>query len=130
MTLRTICFDLDGVLAEYAGWRGPDHIGKPIPEGVELAKRLRELGYQIIIFTSRLNGQWPGVDYVASRRVVEGWLEKYSIPYDRIAAQMDGKPFADVYVDDRAVHFNRGDPGILTKILHTASSGWKEEAVR
>ena len=128
MTPRIICFDLDGVLAEYEGWRGPDHIGKPIPEGVELAKRLRELGFQIIIFTSRLNGQWLGVDYVASRRVVEGWLEKYSIPYDRIAAQMDGKPFADVYVDDRAVHFNRGDPGILTKILHTASSVWKEAA--
>ncbi|MFH2110403.1 MAG: capsular biosynthesis protein [Candidatus Bathyarchaeota archaeon] len=120
MTPGTICFDLDGVLAEYDGWRGPSHIGKPIPEGVDLAKRLRELGFQIIIFTCRLNGQWPGVDYQKIKRQVEEWLDAHGVPYDRVATQVDGKPFADAYVDDRAIHFpaNRGPAApVLAQLL-------------
>lgn len=30
MSKRTVCVDLDGVLAEYDGFRGEDHIGLPI----------------------------------------------------------------------------------------------------
>jgi adenylylsulfate kinase len=123
-----VCVDLDGVLAHYEGWRGAHHIGEPIPEGFVLLKALRAMGFKIIIHTCRMNGQWPGVDYQESRRRLEEWLDDHGIPYDRVATQMDGKPFADVYVDDRAVHFNRGDPGILTKILQVTSTGWGKEA--
>jgi hypothetical protein len=31
--------DLDGTLAEYHGFKGPEHIGKPIPKMVARVKR-------------------------------------------------------------------------------------------
>ncbi len=31
--------DLDGTLAHYTGWKGPEHIGEPIEE---MAERVRE----------------------------------------------------------------------------------------
>ena len=42
-------FDLDGTLAEYTEWKGPTHIGKPIPKMVDLAKRYEKEGIGIKI---------------------------------------------------------------------------------
>jgi len=46
-------FDLDGTLAEYDGWQGPEHIGAPIPEGLALLQDEMDNGFEIRIFTSR-----------------------------------------------------------------------------
>jgi hypothetical protein len=50
-------FDLDGTLAMYEYWQGPDHIGSPVPEMVrvlmgEIEQGERE-GYEVRIFTAR-----------------------------------------------------------------------------
>lgn len=45
--------DLDGTLAMYDGWKGPDSIGAPVPA---MAARLRawlEAGQEVRIFTAR-----------------------------------------------------------------------------
>jgi hypothetical protein len=47
--------DLDGTLAEYHGWQGPRHIGKPIPKMVERVKRWLKEGKQVKIFTARVS---------------------------------------------------------------------------
>ena len=31
-------FDLDGTIAYYDGWKGPEHIGEPIPSMIEILK--------------------------------------------------------------------------------------------
>lgn len=49
-------FDLDGTLAEYDGFKGPAHIGKPIPLMVENVKRLLAEGKEVRIFTARVYG--------------------------------------------------------------------------
>lgn len=46
-------FDLDGTLAVYDGWQGPNHIGKPIPEMVRLLKLYLAAGFIVKIFTAR-----------------------------------------------------------------------------
>jgi hypothetical protein len=47
--------DLDGTLAEYHGWAGPEHIGKPIPLMVERVKRWHEQGQPVRIMTARVS---------------------------------------------------------------------------
>lgn len=45
--------DLDGTLAFYEGWNGPDHIGEPIPEMLNRVKGWLEAGVEVRIFTAR-----------------------------------------------------------------------------
>jgi hypothetical protein len=46
--------DLDGTLATYNTWEGPEHIGEPIPEMVERVKAWRRDGRAVRIFTARV----------------------------------------------------------------------------
>ena len=46
--------DLDGTLAEYDRWRGPDHIGNPIPAMVARVKDWLRTGHEVRIFTARV----------------------------------------------------------------------------
>lgn len=45
--------DLDGTLAEYHGWVGPEEIGAPIPLMVERVKDWLAKGQEVRIFTAR-----------------------------------------------------------------------------
>ena len=55
---RVIGCDLDGTLAQYDKWEGPDKIGEPIPAMVEKVKQAIAQGDEVWIFTARSN---PGV---------------------------------------------------------------------
>lgn len=51
-----IAVDLDGTMAEYDHWRGPEHIGKPIPLMIDRVKRWLAEGQEVRIFTARVSG--------------------------------------------------------------------------
>jgi len=51
---KSVCVDLDGVLAQYDGWKGVEHIGDPIPGAVQFTKKLQEVA-RVVIFTTRTN---------------------------------------------------------------------------
>lgn len=46
--------DLDGTLAEYGGWNGVHHIGKPIPAMLARVKDWLAQGVDVRIFTARV----------------------------------------------------------------------------
>lgn len=48
--------DLDGTLAFYDHWRGPDHIGEPIPAMLARVKGWLAEGRDVRIFTARVDG--------------------------------------------------------------------------
>ena len=107
-----VCLDLDGVLAQYDGWKGLDFTGQPIPGAVEFTRKLSELA-DIVIFTSRccveghrdaLNEPTRPASDLAPRLAhnVRYWLEKYDFTFAEIYVGQ-GKPFASAYIDDRAV---------------------------
>lgn len=51
--------DLDGTLAEYNGWQGASHIGKPVPLMVERVKRWLAEGKEVKLFTARVSENNP-----------------------------------------------------------------------
>lgn len=51
-----IAVDLDGTLAFYDHWRGPEHIGAPIPAMLDRVKRWLADGRDVRIFTARVDG--------------------------------------------------------------------------
>ena len=89
---HTVCVDLDGVLAQYSGWRGEEVIGDPVPGAVDFMARLRER-YKVVVHTTRANTE-------AGLAATIAWLQKWGVAFDEV----EGKPIAIAYVDDRAVN--------------------------
>lgn len=80
--------DLDGTLAFYDHWRGPEHIGDPIPEMLDRVKNWLSEGRDVRIFTARVDGgtvalsmgnadgeSCRNIDVVRSH--IERWCERY-----------------------------------------------------
>ena len=99
--MTTVCFDFDGVLAEYDDWKDGT-IGEPLLAGVELVRLCDEAGFTTVLQTCRthpIHGPSQQLD------MIKYWLRKHKVPIDEI--ELDGKPVADYYVDDRGLHFNQ-----------------------
>ncbi len=54
MSPGAIYVDLDGTLAQYDKWRGPHHIGDPVPAMARRVERWLEQGTPVKIFTARV----------------------------------------------------------------------------
>lgn len=66
--------DLDGTLARYDGWRGPDHVGAPVPVMVARVKQWLAQGAEVRIFTARVSD--PDTEGRA-REAIYRWCEQY-----------------------------------------------------
>ena len=99
----TIAVDLDGVLAQYNGWKGVEHIGPPIPGAGPFMERLMKLG-KVMVYTTRTNTLNLKEGHNAGELVerVTNWLVTHNIPHDGIHHE-GGKPLCAVIIDDRAV---------------------------
>jgi amino-transferase class IV len=91
---KTLCFDLDGTLCSntFGAYESAD----PVPWAIARVNALGRAGHRIVIFTAR--GSATGIDW---RERTRAQLERWGVHYDELVV---GKPSADVYVDDRAVH--------------------------
>lgn len=101
--------DLDGTLAEYHGWQGPAHIGKPIPRMLERVKRHLAAGDTVKILTARASPESTTIeDYLVFDGACTRWcLEHLGRPLE-VTSEKD---FAMVALyDDRAIQieFNTG----------------------
>lgn len=106
-----ICVDFDKTLWE---WGDLDIMkSKPLPGAVEAVRALKEAGYSIVIFTSRMSRTWwkdEAPRHALTVKAFADWqdfavkraLARAGIPYDRITAE---KVPAIAYIDDKAVEF-------------------------
>lgn len=96
-----IAVDLDGTLAFYDSWKGPEHIGDPIPGMVDRVKDAIKNGIEVRIFTARASVP----EYIP---YVEDWAEKYIGTRLKVTNVKDFK-MIEIW-DDRArrVRFNMG----------------------
>ena len=96
---KTISFDFDGVIHQYSkGFQGLENAYDPPMPGAERSiKFLYDEGYIIKILSSR------------PAHVIREWLSKYEL--DEYITEVSNFKFpATVYVDDRAMYFNRKKP--------------------
>jgi len=104
---KALVVDFDGTIARDSY---PD-IGAPMP-GVKVSlQKLLDSGYEIIIFSARLRKNDGRPDNVVKeqKKDMEAWLKEYEIPHTRIDEGYDGKPHADYYIDNKALHYGGKD---------------------
>lgn len=103
---HTECYgvDLDGTLAEYTEWKGPDHVGKAIPKMLNKVKGWLDEGIRIVIFTARAQ------DPDSIEAIVE-WMEENGLPELEIT-NIKTNDISRIY-DDRAIQVRRNEGSIL-----------------
>lgn len=102
-----ICCDLDNTICF------PDHsesgtvekYGRAIPNPhvIDWLRDQKSKGAYIIIYTARRMKTHNGVIEKVKQDIGEltsQWLRNHQVPYDEL---IFGKPFADVYIDDKAM---------------------------
>jgi phosphoserine phosphatase len=100
--------DFDGTIAPWGSLFG---FPEPNPGAVEAIKRLKDAGYQVVIFTSRLSTVWHEAEgwdtNEATAKQVE-YLQEYCRRYgiDADAATAEKIP-AEAYFDDKAFGLTR-----------------------
>lgn len=103
---RVIAVDFDGTLFPFGYIASePD----PLPGAAEAMRRLKDHGYRLVIFTSRLSLRWlasAGYSEAEMRESVERQLRRHEIPFDEITGE---KLPAEAYIDDRAIRFRDGE---------------------
>ena len=121
-------FDLDGTLAEYNGWEGIDHIGKPIKPMCDLMKKIREEGGKVKILTARVAPRKDGSNAEDARRHIEKWCEKNLGFVPEITHEKDS--LMEELYDDRAVQVipNKGIP--VVKAAQSIVDGKRDEATK
>lgn len=89
MRKPTLLIDFDGVMHEYAGWKGLTVVDGPIP-GARAALYILERKYKLVCFTTR------------NAEIVKRWLTQYGFPEMKVT---NIKEPAELILDDRAICF-------------------------
>lgn len=102
-----ICVDFDGVLHDIDNPIAGRRMGAPILGAKEALEELSK-DNEIVIFTVRATDN-------RTAKVVEDWMDYFEIPYHSIT---NVKINADVYIDDKAIHFTSWTQTMLELELH------------
>lgn len=97
-----LAVDFDGVINSYSsGFKGLQNIPDlPVPRCKEFIDKLHQENYYIMIFSARASN-------MLGKKAIQKYLKDHQIYFDEIFMGF-AKPFADVYLDDKAVTF-QGD---------------------
>jgi len=92
--MKIYCFDIDGTICDTLNG---DYEGtKPMQERIDVVNRLYDEGNYIKLLTAR--GQGTGLN---QKDLTARQLKEWGVKYHELDMT---KPFADVYIDDRAIN--------------------------
>jgi len=103
--------DLDGTLAEYDGWQGPENIGPPIIPMLERVKAWIAEGITVKIVTARVSGDPIEAD--VARMFIDFWLDEQGLPELEVTHMKDYGMWQ--LWDDRCVTVEKNTGRILTE---------------
>lgn len=100
--------DLDGTLAKYSGWKGPNHIGEPIQPMVDRVKQLLATGITVKIFTARVCSAQPKEELEIAIKTIAEWTKQHIGKELEATAEKDWNMIE--FYDDRAIRvaYNSG----------------------
>jgi len=98
---KTISIDFDGTICKKQSYGNGEIHETPTEGAPQALSKLKDDGYNIVVYTVRLNPYLEG-DVSLKKKRIEDWLDKYGIPYDEVT---NNKPSAIAYVDDRGIRF-------------------------
>lgn len=108
--------DLDGTLAYYDHWRGPDHIGAPIPAMLARVKRWLAEGRDVRIFTARVDGGAVGGEQTSDVNLVEIFIRAWCA--EHVGCELPvtcRKDYGMIYLyDDRCVQVETNTGKLVT----------------
>lgn len=105
--MKRLIFDLDDTLSKTTG--GDYRNAEPIMPVVEKLREYKQLGFTIVINTSRNMRTYKGNVGEINKNtlpIIIEWLNKHDIPFDEIYT---GKPWCGMegfYIDDKAIRPN------------------------
>ena len=92
--MAVYCFDIDGTLCAQ---EASDYSrAEPFHERIKRVNSLFAEGHRIVLFTAR--GSKSGIDW---RESTLSQLAEWGVKYHELIV---GKPHADFYIDDKAIH--------------------------
>ena len=92
--MATYCFDIDGTLCEQE--ESDYSLARPFLSRIARVNSLFDEGHRILLFTAR--GSKSGLDW---REVTEQQVNSWGLRHHELIL---GKPHADFYIDDKALH--------------------------
>lgn len=105
--MTRVCFDLDGVLAEYSTWPEDGSLGDPLPAGVRLLELCKAAEYKTVLSTCRTHPTHGGKSCTQQQSIITNWLVEHRLWEHIDKIDTEGKPIADLYVDDRGLRWNQ-----------------------
>ena len=69
--------DLDGTLAQYDGWQGPEHIGDPVPAMLGRVKEWLAAGREVRVLTARVHSRTSHNNREHARNIITAWCVKH-----------------------------------------------------
>ena len=103
MAAKTVAVDYDGTLYPFGELFSR---AKPNPGAVAAVRRMKEAGFKIIIFTSRLSPTWCFSEHesmTGQYNYIQDMLLRDDIPFDEITSE---KLPCIAYIDDRAITYH------------------------
>ena len=111
---KNIAIDFDGVIHDCSkGYYDGTVYGDPLPDALMSLHHLKELGYNLIIFSCKSRSDRPSVNGKTGTEMVWDWLEKHNMK-EFINDVVVEKPRAICFIDDKGVRFNNWDQCLET----------------
>ena len=104
MNNNKIIIDLDDTICSTKNGDYENSI--PKEKVIKKIKEYKNLGFEIIIYTSRNMRTYKGnVDLIEANTlpIIIKWLKKFDVPYDQIIVGKPWPSFGGFYVDDKAI---------------------------
>ena len=104
MNNNKIIIDLDDTICSTKNGDYENSI--PKEKVIKKIKEYKDLGFEIIIYTSRNMRTYKGnVDLIKANTlpIIIKWLKKFDVPYDQIIVGKPWPSFGGFYVDDKAI---------------------------